>query len=199
MKLNKKILKYIDGELLNKEKDSVENEIASSAELNHQYNLVKSVLFKTSVIKKGRIQESYFESILPSFRNNSTKENIALNPAYIGVVIMVLVFVVTIIFQTGNNFDSEETTANSDYNFNRNEFTIFLNETELNNEDFNNVYTSELNVDSLINDFITSGILNSQSIENLPANIFNINPDELELNEKDVDELFATILNKKFF
>lgn len=199
MNLNEKLLKYIDGEMSPEEKVTFETELLSSDELSKQYKIVKSMLNKTSVIKEAKISESYFQNIIPSFRNTSIKHDPVLNPAYAGVLVMIFIFVLTLIFQPVNNIDEHETAGKVDYDLNQEELAIFMNESEYLTEDFSGVYTSGINLDSLITEFISTGIIYSQGTENIYSNYFNINPDEIDISDKDADELYTFILNKKFF
>jgi hypothetical protein len=193
-------VKYLDGDLTPEDKIILEKEISSSEELQHQTRLLKTTLEKSGVLKEARIGDDYFINMIPKFRlKKNDRQIVVMNPAIAGGVLMILTFVLTLFFldsKTINNVVSENVISDE---FDQDEINSMLENLSYRNSEYDLIKSDEVNLDSLIERYISDDILSvSVGDKNTSQNI-NFYPDEIQISESEADNLYAEILNKKFF
>ena len=200
MKMNEKIIRYLDGDMLPEEIIDFEKELSGSAELMQQLISVSSALKKTKILKEAEINNDYFVNMIPAFRNKqSSKQKGIANPVYAGGVIMIVTLLMMMLFQYDwdtNSTIQKETVTNE---FNREEIDSLLSNINYDANEFDLTASDEMNLDSLINTYIIDDILISSGNGSTAIQSYQFNPDEIQLSDAETENLYTAILNKKFF
>lgn len=200
MKMNEKIIRYLDGDILSEEKTNFEKEISDSTELKQQLISVSNTLEKTKTLMEAEITNDYFVNMIPAFRKKqiTTRERI-LNPAYAGSAIMILTFLITMFLQNSLNTNTTVYDEISEDDFNQNDISSLLSNINYDNNEFDLSPSDEMNIDSLINIYLTNDILTASGNGSSLIQDYEFNPDEFQLSDIETENLYSVIMNKKFF
>ena len=194
--MDERILKYLDGGLTEDEKILFEKELNSSPELKKKYEKYISVQSKLNEFKNIEVDKTYFNGIVPEFRNRlkvkkKTRKIFSLSFANSLAAIIVLYFILS---PNGNNMNLNEVVKN----WTENDFNNAIEYVDQQNSGFDNIaYYSTTEIDSVISSMLTdeldlsnnSTIYNSIDYHTLSA----------QTNSKDIKDLYKEILNKKYF
>ncbi len=69
MSIEETIIKYLDNQLTEEEKNNFETELNNSVKLKNEFLKFQSVKLKTDELKQIETNEAYYNSIIPRFRN----------------------------------------------------------------------------------------------------------------------------------
>lgn len=194
--MDERILRYLDGGLTEDEKILFEKELNTSPELKKKYEKYTSVQLKLDELKNIEVDKTYFNGIVPEFRNRlkvrkKTRKIFSLSFANSLAAIIVLYFILS---PNGNNMNLNEVVKN----WTEIDFNNAIEYVDQQNSGFDNVvYYSTTEIDSVISSMLTdeldlsnnSTVYNSIDYHNLSA----------QTNSKDIKDLYKEILNKKYF
>lgn len=182
------------------ERITFEKELAVSVELQKQFSFIEETLHQTSVFKEAAISTNYFQNLIPLFRTKSSgKQERVFNPSYAGSLLMLLIIFITMIFQNDFITNSGGNNEIKSGEFNQEEILSILDNMDYRNGEYDLNQSDEMNLDSLIVSYITDAILLPSGTESSAIRYFKLDPDEIQLSDTETENLFALILNKKFF
>ena len=197
MTTDERIIKYIENELSQKDRNAFEMELNNSAELREELNKYLRVKTETDELKKIKLNPLYLDSILPEFRNklNPSKTfSVKKNLGYaFGVMLAFIISIVVI-----KNFFISETKLTD-----LKEFTQSLNEDERielleNINDDSEIYNliSENISESQLNNLLAANL----EINNEVAEAYSIEYYEIadDLSEYEIEVIYKEILNTNF-
>ncbi len=194
--MDERILRYLDGGLTEDEKILFEKELNTSPELKKKYEKYTSVQSKLDELKNIEVDKTYFNGIVPEFRNRlkvrkKTRKIFSLSFVNSLAAIIVLYFILS---PNGNNMNLNEVVKN----WTEIDFNNAIEYVDQQNSGFDNVvYYSTTEIDSVISSMLTdelnlsnnSTVYNAIDYHNLSA----------QTNSKDIKDLYKEILNKKYF
>ena len=152
--MDERILKYLDGGLTEDEKILFEKELNSSPELKKKYEKYISVQSKLNEFKNIEVDKTYFNGIVPEFRNRlkvkkKTRKIFSLSFANSLAAIIVLYFILS---PNGNNMNLNEVVKN----WTENDFNNAIEYVDQQNSGFDNIaYYSTTEIDSVISSMLT--------------------------------------------
>jgi len=196
MKLDEKIIKYLENELSTEERANFEKELSSSDFVREEFNRFSKVKNEVKLSKEYNIDKDYLDSILPEFRNKIDRNKyryIRKNLVYAFGVLLVLISSFLIFNKVLNNNDASNSLQ---------QFTESLDEQQkmellesLNGdieEYFQLAENSEVPIAELIE--------NELNVNYEIAEVYDISYVELidQLNPSDADLVYNIILNTNF-
>ena len=194
--MDERILQYLDGQLTEDEKIKFEKELNYSPELKKKYEEYLSVQSKLNEFKNIEVDETYFNGIIPEFRNRlETKKKsrriFSLSFANSLVAIILLYFVLS---PKSNNLNLDEVVKNwteNDLNY----AVEYVNQHDSGFDILDDYNTTE--IDSVISSMLTDelNLTNSSSV----YNSIDYHTLSTQTNSKDINDLYKEILNKKYF
>ncbi|HEY4756528.1 MAG TPA: hypothetical protein VIH28_10770 [Ignavibacteriaceae bacterium] len=200
MKIDKRIILYLDNQMNDEERKSFEDELSKSSELSNQFQHYKNVLQSLKVNEQRFTNEDYFINLVPKFRETIlvNKKSFKIKTAFaltaVASAAIVLLFFNP--FQTSENNSADkiistlnETEAVEILDYYSNGLSTINNE-QLNGYSdslFSDLIYSELNLEETdINRVVSAEEI---SIENIYS----------EIKPEEADIIYNEILNKKFF
>lgn len=194
--MDEKILQYLDGQLTKDEKILFEKELNSSPELKKKYEEYISVQSKLNEFKDIKVDETYFNRIVPEFRKRleikkKTRRIFSFSFVNSLAAIILLYFVLS---PNGNNLNLDEAVKN----WTENDFNYAIEYVDQQNSGFDIIddyNTTE--IDSVISSMLTDelNLSNNSTVYNtIDYNILNT-----QMNSNDINDLYKEILNKKYF
>ncbi len=201
MKIDKRIILYLDNQLNNEEKRKFEIELSKSASLLQQMDDYKNVLMQLKFDEEKVNGEDYFINMIPKFREKLTsdKKRFQLNTSYslaafVSVMIIVFLFFYPFKSAENNSIDGMITELNESeaaeiFNYLTNGFS---------SENINQLNGSS---DSLFSELIFSEFsLDESNMNKLMANN-DISVDKIcnDLQSDEAEIIYNEILKKKFF
>ncbi len=194
--MDERILQYLDGRLTEDEKILFEKELNSSPELKKKYEEYISVRSKLNEFKNIEVDETYFNGIIPEFRNRleikkKTRRIFSLSFANSLAVIIILYFVLS---PNGNNLNLNEAVKN----WTENDFHYAIEYVDQHNNGFDIIDDyNTTGIDSVISSMLTDELnLTNNSIV---YNSIDYNTLRTQINSNDINDLYKEILNKKYF
>lgn len=200
MKIDKRIILYLDNQMNEEEKSSFEKELHTSRELSQQLEQVKSAFGNLRINENEFSNEDYFVNLVPKFREQlpkiryKTKFKPAIVYSSIAAVIGVM-FLVFSLFKTNelsidkvlsdlNELESVELFQYYSGNFTSDQLDKLNGETD---SLFSDMIYDELNFEEA--DIHNLIFANSINVENVVA----------DLKTEEAEAIYNEILNTKFF
>jgi len=200
MKIDKRIILYLDNQMNDEERKSFEDELSKTSELSNQFQHYKNVLQSLKVNEQRFTNEDYFINLVPKFRETIlvNKKSFKIKTAFaltaVASAAIVLLFFNP--FQTSENNSVDkiistlnETEAVEILDYYSNGLSTIDNE-QLNGYSdslFSDLIYSELNLEEAdINRVVSAEEI---SIENIYS----------EIKPEEADIIYNEILNKKYF
>jgi len=200
MKIDKRIILYLDNQMNDEERKSFEDELSKTSELSNQFQHYKNVLQSLKVNEQRFTNEDYFINLVPKFRETIlvNKKSFKIKTAFaltaVASAAIVLLFFNP--FQTSENNSVDkiistlnETEAVEILDYYSNGLSTIDNE-QLNGYSdslFSDLIYSELNLEETdINRVVSAEEI---SIENIYS----------EIKPEEADIIYNEILNKKYF
>ncbi|MCH7974059.1 MAG: hypothetical protein IIB07_08060 [Bacteroidetes bacterium] len=194
--MDEKILQYLDGQLTKDEKILFEKELNSSPELKKKYEEYISVQSKLNEFKDIKVDETYFNRIVPEFRKRleikkKTRRIFSFSFVNSLAAIILLYFVLS---PNGNNLNLDEAVKN----WTENDFNYAIEYVDQQNSGFDIIddyNTTE--IDSVISSMLTDEL--NLSNNSTVYNTIDYNTLSTQMNSNDINDLYKEILNKKYF
>lgn len=194
--MDEKILQYLDGQLIEDEKILFKKELNSSPKLKKKYEEYISVQSKLNEFKDIKVDETYFNRIVPEFRKRleikkKTRRIFSFSFANFLAAIILLYFVLS---PNGNNLNLDEAVKN----WTENDFNYAIEYVHQQNSGFDIIddyNTTE--IDSVISSMLTNEL--NLSNNSTVYNSIDYNTLSTQMNSKDINDLYKEILNKKYF
>ena len=201
MKIDKRIILYLDNQMNDEEKRIFEIELSKSVELSMQMESYKSIMHSMKIDENDFHDQDYFVNLIPKFRKNlsSNKKSFKVRAAYAftaAASVLVLVILIFNPFKSSEN-DSLEKLIST---FSENEAVEIL---EYYSDDLSNIKTEQIDGTS---DSLFSGLISSEL--NLQETDLNrlVSADEIsiesiysEIKSEEADLIYNEILKKKYF
>lgn len=194
--MDEKILQYLDGQLTEDEKILFKKELNSSPKLKKKYEEYISVQSKLNEFKDIKVDETYFNRIVPEFRKRleikkKTRRIFSFSFANFLAAIILLYFVLS---PNGNNLNLDEAVKN----WTENDFNYAIEYVDQQNSGFDIIddyNTTE--IDSVISSMLTDEL--NLSNNSTVYNTIDYNTLSTQMNSNDINDLYKEILNKKYF
>jgi|WetSurMetagenome_2_1015567.scaffolds.fasta_scaffold45446_4 hypothetical protein len=197
MKTDEKIIKYLNGELIEEDKISFEADLSNSPHLRNEYELFLKLEQNIKLSKEVRLNQNYLNTILPEFRSKSYSNNSVVFRNKIGYsfAVVIALLVSFLIFKNIYLENSEISSIQSfTESLNENQKIEILENLNGDNEEYvlasNNVTNIEL----------TNMLQAELKINNEIAEVYDINYSELvdDLSQAEADKIYKEILSKNF-
>jgi hypothetical protein len=196
MKLDEKIIKYLENELSTEERANFDKELSSSEIVREEFNKYLRVKNEVKLSKENNINKDYLDSIVPKFRsrvNNSKPISIQKNIGYAFGVLLVLISSFLIFNRVFDNNDASNSLQ---------QFTESLDDQqkiellESLNGDVEEYFQLAENTQVPIAELIENELNVNYEI----AEVYDISYVELidQLNPSDADLVYNEILNTNF-
>ncbi len=200
MKIDKRIILYIDNQMIDEERKSFEDELSKSSELSNQFQHYKNVLQSLKVNEQKFTNEDYFINLVPKFRETIlvNKKSFKIKTAF-ALTVVASAAIVLLFFNPFQTFENNSV----------DKIISTLNETEaveildyysnglstINNEQLNG-YS-----DSLFSDLIYSELNLEETDINRVVSAEEISIENIysEIKPEEADIIYNEILNKKYF
>lgn len=206
MKVDDKIILYLDNQLSEKEKVEFEHELENNEELKSQLIEYKKFLSSFAELNSVEVDERYFSENVPKLREKlDKKKKLALIPRFsIALSTIVAIFLI-FMFVLNNNKTTNVTTLNNLIeNANQNDLKSVLDSytNTLNLSDASTISNiSDTSVDSVINQSYYSELnLTTAQLEGY-LNLHSIDYNSLisGLGSSEKETLYEELKNKKYF
>lgn len=201
MKIDKRIILYLDNQMSDVERKDFEIELSKSAELSKQMESYQSALKGLKVDKQTPTEEDYFVNLVPNFRQNlsTRKKPFKIKAAYALSVVASILIIFMLIFKPftsseNNSLDKiistlDEKEAAQIYGYYSDNISA-IGADQLNGSSdslFTDLISSELNFEeSDLNKLVSSDGVNIESIYS-------------ELKTDEADLIYNKILETKYF
>ncbi len=204
MKIDERIILYVDGQMTEDEKASFERELKSSKELAEDFKKYNLVLSDISKVKNVSTENEYFLQMIPKFRGRfELKRQLKIIPKIafsVTIIAAVLIFFI-FNFNKSNKNLTQTSTSTVNQNISVNNYSDLstladqFNFSGMSNEEISN---SNSILDSLL---IEELDLTPQSLNNMTADNNNSDLNNLVqgINEKEADQIYKEILKKKIY
>jgi len=200
MKIDKRIILYLDNQMNDEERKSFEDELSKTSELSNQFQHYKNVLQSLKVNEQRFTNEDYFINLVPKFRETIlvNKKSFKIKTAFaltaVASAAIVLLFFNP--FQTSENNSVDKIIST-------------LNETEVveildyYSNGLSTIDNEQLNgySDSLFSDLIYSELNLEETDINRVVSAEEISIENIysEIKPEEADIIYNEILNKKYF
>ena len=201
MKIDSRIILYLDNQMNDEERRIFEIDLSKSVELSKQIESYKSIMHSMKIDENDFHDQDYFVNLIPKFRKNlsSNKRSFKVRTAYAfaaAASVLVLVILIFNPFKSSEN-DSLEKLIST---FSENEAVEIL---KYYSDDLSNIKTEQLNgtSDSLFSGLISSELdLQEKDLNRLvTANEISIESIYSEIKSEEADLIYNEILKKKYF
>jgi len=199
MNREERIIKYLDKDMSNEEKLEFEKELEKSEELRNEFNLFSRVKNETEVVKNIKADNRYLNSIIPHFQSRlekPSKNNIFKNLSY-ALPVLILIIISYIVFQpfskNSSSYNSIEEFTNELSGSEKNELLDYLVE--------NSGTTSYSDLDVTEEDLTLDNSVEGNTELLQVASAYDIDISDLAgaISEKEAEDIYNEMLNKKFF
>ena len=201
MKIDDRIILYLDNQMNDEERRIFEIELSKSTELSKQLESYKNFMHSMKIDENDFRDQEYFVNLIPKFRKNlpTDKRSFKIKTAYALTSVASVVAIVLLIFnpfKTSENNSVEKLIST----FNESEAVDILN---YYSDDLSNIKTEQLNgtSDSLFTGLIYSE-LNLQETDLghlISADEISIETIYSEIQSEEADLIYNEILKKKYF
>jgi len=198
--MDEKILQYLEGELSESEKKDFEKGLLSSPELKMKYDEFLSVKSKINDLKNIEIDNTYFNGIIPEFRNRvevkkKAKKIFSFSFANSLIAIILLYFVLKPGSNTLNLNEAVKKWTDSDFNY----AIEYVNQ-QYTGFDISDTYNLS-DIDSVISTMLTNelNLSNNYNTDQIIDNSLDYNNIKSQINIYESENIYSKILNKKYF
>ena len=205
MKNDKAIIRYLDNQMSDIEKERFEKEINNSPDLQKEIEDYKILLSKIEAAKIIDVKEEYLNNIVPNFRARLEKKNKArkfsVKLAYAGSTLTALVIAAILFFgkppdsnkiENVQQLESEMTSAEIAAVANNYLNDVNLTEMNLNSSDiYDSVFTKMLGNELTIN--------SNANLDLIASNDAGLTQLEKYINDENAEAIYNEIMNKQFF
>jgi hypothetical protein len=201
MKIDDRIILYLDNQMNDEERRIFEIELSKSTELSKQLESYKNFMHSMKIDENDFRDQEYFVNLIPKFRKNlsADKRSFKIKTAYALSAVASVVAIVLLIFnpfKTSENNSVEKLIST----FNESEAVDILN---YYSDDLSNIKTEQLNgtSDSLFTGLIYTELnLQETDLSHLiSADEISIETIYSEIQSKEADLIYNEILKKKYF
>ncbi len=203
MENKNKIIRYFDNQMPDDEKLLFEQEIRNSPELQKEMDDYKSLIFAVKETKDIELKDDYLVNIVPNFREKlgrkSKSKSFSVKFALAGSTAAAVIIAVLLLFNTPNKSNIENiqqlasqmtpdevASAASNYINNVSLSDININSSGVYDSIFTKILGNELSISSNLN------------LDQISSNNSNLLQFEQYINDKEADNIYNEILNKKF-
>ncbi len=204
MKVDEKIILYVDGQMNEEEAASFENEISASPKLTEDLIKYKKFLSGISEIKDIPVDDEYFVQMIPKFRGRlELKRKLKFIPKIAFGITTLAAVLIFVIFTLNKNNKNEVPILQNTIN----QITSSGSSSDLNSlsDQFNfSFMTNEeiANSNSVLDSMLVHELdLTPQSLSTISADNNNSDLSSLVqgINEKEADQIYNEILHKKIY
>lgn len=196
MNNEEKILKYIDNQLTEEEREAFEEELRTSETLRKLFDEYKNTLNEINSTKNIQADEKYIINLIPQIKERTEKEKLQSlipNLGWAFSIIAVLIIGYFLFFTAGTSQNNELNLTNITAKLNTAE-KINLLEEYLNSssESYLSAYNNFdiINLDEIINEVNKEQLAQTYSID-----IYDLQD---EITEEEIDEIYNKLVNKNF-
>ncbi len=204
MKIDDRIILYIDGQLNSEEKVAFEKELENSESLKEELEKYRKFIGGIKELKTSSLDESYFTEMIPRFRGRAEEKRklrfipkLALGTTVISVALIIFLFtfvhkeskvIQSPVANIANNITNSQ--GLQSYNY----YSYQLDPNEFSQQEISNI-------DSTLNKMISQEIdLSPQSMNYISADNNTDLKNMLQgINEKEANEIYKQILHKRIF
>ena len=204
MKIDERIILYLDNQMNADEKASFEKELNSSAKLADDLNKYKEILSDISNVNNISTANDYFVQMIPKFRGRlELQKKLQLMPKLVfsfTTIAAILIFFIFTFNQNNKNVKTTtyttglQTSTNSSYS----ELSSLSDQFNFSTMSSEEIANSNSILDSLL---IEELHLTPQSLNTITADNNNTDLNSLVqgINEKEADQIYNEILRKKIY
>ncbi len=204
MKIDERIILYLDNQMNADEKASFEKELNSSAKLADDLNKYKEILSDISNVNNISTANDYFVQMIPKFRGRlELQKKLKLMPKLVfsfTTIAAILIFFIFTFNQNNKNVKTTtyttglQTSTNSSYS----ELSSLSDQFNFSTMSSEEIANSNSILDSLL---IEELHLTPQSLNTITADNNNTDLNSLVqgINEKEADQIYNEILRKKIY
>ena len=204
MKIDERIILYLDNQMNTDEKASFEKELNSSAKLADDLNKYKEILSDISNVNNISTANDYFVQMIPKFRGRlELQKKLKLMPKLVfsfTTIAAILIFFIFTFNQNNKNVKTTtyttglQTSTNSSYS----ELSSLSDQFNFSTMSSEEIANSNSILDSLL---IEELHLTPQSLNTITADNNNTDLNSLVqgINEKEADQIYNEILRKKIY
>ena len=201
MKIDERIILYLDNQMTDEERIVFEDELSGSPKLNKQLKDYKRTMQVFSVDEQEFKNEDYFVNLIPRFRESKlktrSKTRFKISFAAAGLVTLITFFIIFF-----NLFKSDTNNSMAEIVGNMNDSEAYELMDYYSNSFSSNSY-SELNVssDSLFSNLISSELNIQESDLPRLISINNVNIENIysQIEPAEAEVIYDQILSKKYF
>ena len=201
MKINKRIILYLDNQMKEEEKRAFEAELDKSPELSNQLKHYNNVMQSLKIDEQNYSDQDYFVNLVPNIRKilSGEKKPSKFKTAYVLTAFASVLVVVLLIF---NLFRASENNSVDKLlsTLSENEVTEIF---DYYSDDLSTMNTEQLNgtSDSLLTELISSELnLQEADLNSLVfTNGISIESLYSEIKSEEADFIYNEIINKKYF
>jgi|GEM_PF-5642638 len=193
MKIDERIIKYIENELTRQERDSFESELNKSAELKREYQKYLNVKVEVDKLKELKLNSEYLNSILPEFRNKLDAQKPFSYRRNLGYAFGVMVVFIAVAFLLRNFLSTASEITDLQ------KFAQSLNETQ--QIELLETLNGDTELYNLVEESkLTNLIAANLQIDNEIAEAYNIQYNDLVegLSSKEIEIIYNEILMSNF-
>ncbi|MFO7445777.1 MAG: hypothetical protein R6W90_05390 [Ignavibacteriaceae bacterium] len=201
MKVNEKIIRYVDGEMDTLEKKEFEKELENSTLLKEELSAYRNLLAETKGTQNIPVDDNYFVSVIPEFRLRQKKES--KNKFFPGLAFGVSLAVIVLLFVITNNKEGGDVIPdNTLAEYTVEEVDSILNYYTPYYSDIDSAISNDKNISNAVDDMLLAELEKSGndqeelysyvSTAGYTQNITNLSSEEAEI-------VYNEILNKRFF
>ena len=202
MKINDRIILYMDGQMTDSEKEAFEEQLLKYPELLEELNSYKNMMNEIGELKDIKIDPAYFAQKIPKVRADAEKKyghrvypKFAL--AFSILIAFAFSFWFTLSLQKSNKVMMAQNSIIGDTTIVNINSSLGFYSSDYN---YNDIIDNSTEYDSLISSMIADELNNNSGISYIQT---SGNPDlnsmVKSINTKEADEIYKQILNKKFF
>jgi hypothetical protein len=202
MSIEETIIKYLDNQLTEEEKNNFEIELNNSAKLKNEFLKFQSVKLKTDELKQIETNEAYYNSIIPRFRNklkiNSGKivyKKIAFALSILIVTAISYMVYYTLYVKMDSGYDLAEFTES----LSDKEKLELLEELDINSDVYSEEYFNNLNSEDY-KSALQESLIDTEDKKQL-ADLYDIEitePGEF-ISYQEFELIYDELLNMNFF
>ena len=204
MKIDERIILYVDGQMNEVEKTSFEKELYVSASLTEDLNKYKKILSGISEIKNTPVEDDYFVQMIPKFRGRlELQRKLKLLPKLVFSISTIAAILIFFIFTFNKNSSNVNTVIPATGNQAPNTSSYSELSSLSDQFNFSNMSSEEIsNSNSILDSMLIHELdLTPQSLSNISADNSNTDLSSLVqgINEKEADQIYNEILHKKIY
>jgi len=197
--MDERILKYLDNDLDNNERIKFENDLKQLPELKKEYDKYLVLNNKFNYNKVIEVDETYFNGIVPEFRNRlETKKKSKRIFAFSFANSLAAIIIFYLVLSPNKSLNLNEIAKNWNENDINNAIEYAVPNSNLYSLTDEYDYSS---LDSVVSTMLTDelNLTNNSEVMQLIDNSIDYNNLTSQISTAETNELYNTILNKKYF